>query len=113
MRKIFIFMLIVLMVLPFLAISGEAYTLSFEGKALIAGYKEVGNPSSWKFIKDCNVSLNFTKWTMLKITPFCWFSLKNGELLIYNSESNYNYVDGTRVRGFLIVPDGIWTVWGI
>ena len=104
-------MIIVLLVFPFLATSEKAaFTVSFEGKASMAGYREVGNPFSWHFIKNCNVSFRFTKWIILKGSSFCWFSLRNGELSIYNSESNYNYIDGTKIKCFLIAPDGIWTI---
>ena len=114
MRKMFIYIIMIMLIVPFLAINVKANpALSFEGKASVVGYRDVGKPFSWHFIKNCNISLNFTKWTILKGSLFCWFSLRNGELSIYNSESNYNYVDGTRIRGFLIFPDGIWTIWGV
>jgi hypothetical protein len=108
MKKVFVYISIALLVIPFLAISGEAYTLSFEGKASVAGYRDAGSPSL-SIIKDCNISLNFTKWIIFKFASFCWFSLRSGGLSIYNSESSYNYTDGT-IRGFLFLPVGIWTV---
>jgi hypothetical protein len=109
MRKAAIFLMTVLLVVPFLTTSGKAYTLSFEGKAAVAGYRGVENPS-WNIIKNCNISLFFTRWVMFKSTLFCWFYLRNGELSICNQESNYNYTDGVRIKGFLIFPKGIWTL---
>jgi hypothetical protein len=112
MRKVFVCMVMALLVVPFLATGQKAdFTLSFEGKALIAGYREAGN-FSWNIIKNCTVSFFFTKWIALKLTPFCWFSLRNGQLLICGSESNYIYTDGTRIKGFLIFPDGEWIIGG-
>lgn len=106
-------MVMVLLVVPFCATSSKAdFTLSFEGKALIAGYREVGRPFAWNIIKNCTISFYFTKWVALKLTLFCWFSLRNGELIICGSEGNYTYTDGARIKGFLIFPDGVWTIGG-
>jgi len=114
MRKVIICMIMALLVVPFWTASAKAdFTLSFEGKASIAGYREAGKPFAWNIIKNCTISFYFTKWIAIKLTPFCWFSLRNGQLLICGSEGNYTYTDGTRIKGFLIFPDGVWTIGGV
>ena len=112
MKKVCICMVMVLLVIPFWTAGAKAdFTLSFEGKASIVGYRESGS-FTWNIIKNCNISFFFTKWVAVKLTLFCWFSLRHGELIICSDNGNYTYVDGTRIKGFLIFPDGEWIIGG-
>lgn len=111
MRKVFVCIMIVLMVVPFWATSVEAdFTLSFEGKASIAGYREVGSPLAWNIIRDCNVSFKFYDWISIKGNFLFCYRLRGGEFLINGSNGNYTYNDGAKIMGFLLCPNGLWTI---
>jgi len=64
----------------------------------------------WNIIRDCNVSFRFYDWISAKGNFLFWYRLRGGELLINGSNGNYTYNDGVKIVGFLLFPNGLWTI---